>query len=92
MTAGIKTVAVYATNVGTHVRVGKYDTGAETLFTVTCDGCGTVEPARSAAYAADNDWDGNITRAMANAGHDANAHANTCRLLPEHMWPADGAR
>lgn len=94
MSADIEVIAVYATNVGTYVRIDKRNAGKEVVFTVTCDACssGTWAIATSATkHAGHVDYESEIGRAFGNAARDANTHATSCQRLPEHMWPAGGA-
>jgi hypothetical protein len=54
-------------------------------FSVTCEGCGPLD----SSCAFDNYRESYLVEQMQVAAQD---HAQTCRRIPERLWPEGGAR
>lgn len=85
MSDQITTIARYLAVAGAHVTI--HGEAADRKLTVSCEGCGPVGRPFEPVFPTDSS-----NRVLHDATVAAQHHAETCRRIPERLWPKDGAR
>lgn len=80
----VPTVARYLTPGGAHVVVS--GAVADSTLVVACEGCGQCGGPYYQGIGDDTP-----ERGFRDAKRDAQRHAETCRAVPERLWPENGA-
>jgi hypothetical protein len=97
-------IARYLAPGGAHVTITQVerksdrDSPTDVSFETACEACGPFDKVQNVSdyrYFGYNAWREDphaARRAREAVDKNASAHAETCRRIPERLWPEDGAR